>query len=223
MRPATATSSAATAESRSGPRNFAVLWKLPSLFNTTPVPTSAAQGRKSASRVVVRRYSVRVIMTAPSHRQMTGYAKMSAPDLDEERIAFCCPDREEMTNGPDRKANQPETKAEAHGAGQRPVHDRDGARCAAEQDMFGQRPMDRYGKSWHCVELFKPARHQMSAPPPKEKNDRKNELAANAMESPKTIWIRRRKPPEVSPNASARPVAIMTMTAMILATGHSMD
>ena len=29
--------------------------------------------------------------------------------------------------------------------------------------------------------------HQRSAPPPKEKNDRKNELAAKAMERPKTI------------------------------------
>jgi len=29
--------------------------------------------------------------------------------------------------------------------------------------------------------------HQTSAPPPKEKNDRKNELAANAIERPNTI------------------------------------
>src|SRR5690606_40812904 len=50
-RPATATSSAGTAESRSGPRKRAVRWKLPSLLRTTPSPTSAAQGRKSARRV----------------------------------------------------------------------------------------------------------------------------------------------------------------------------
>jgi hypothetical protein len=42
---ATAASSAGVAESRSGPRNFAVRWKLPSLFSTTPSATSAAQGR----------------------------------------------------------------------------------------------------------------------------------------------------------------------------------
>lgn len=44
-RPATATSSAATALSRSEPRNFAVLWNEPSLLRTTPSPTSATQGR----------------------------------------------------------------------------------------------------------------------------------------------------------------------------------
>ena len=33
------------------------------------------------------------------------------------------------------------------------------------------------------------------------------------MLSPKTIWISRRKPPEVSPKASVRPVVPMMMTA----------
>jgi hypothetical protein len=71
--------------------------------------------------------------------------------------------------------------------------------------------------------LFERRRHQTSAPPPNEKNDRKKLDAANAMLRPKTIWISFRKPPDVSPNASARPVAIMMMTATILATGPSMD
>src|ERR1700741_3038841 len=61
--------------------------------------------------------------------------------------------------------------------------------------------------------------HPITAPPPKEKKLRKNELAANAIDSPNTIWIRRRKPPEVSPNASDRPVVMMMITAMILDTG----
>ena len=121
-------------------------------------------------------------MRAPSHRQMTGDAQMPAPDLDEERVAFCCPYREEMTNRPDGDANQPETKAEADGPGQRAVDNGDGARCAAEQDMLGQRPMDRDRKSRHRAELFEAARHQMSAPPPNEKNDRKKLDAAKAME-----------------------------------------
>ena len=103
------------------------------------------------------------------------------------------------------------------------VHDRDGARSAAEQDMLGQRPMDRDRESRHRVELFEAARHQMSAPPPNEKNDRKKLDAEKAMLRPKTIWIMRRKPPEVSPNASARPVAMMTMAATIFATDPSMD
>ena len=40
---------------------------------------------------------------------------------------------------------------------------------------------------------------------------------------PKTIWIRRRNPPEVSPKAKVRPVTMMMITAMILATGPSID
>ena len=34
----------------------------------------------------------------------------------------------------------------------------------------------------------------ISAPPAKEKNDRKKEVAAKAMERPNTIWISRRRP-----------------------------
>src|SRR5271157_3379572 len=61
--------------------------------------------------------------------------------------------------------------------------------------------------------------HQISAPPPKEKNDRKKLEAANAIDRPNTIWISRRNPPEVSPNASVRPVMTMMITEMTLATG----
>ncbi len=38
--------------------------------------------------------------------------------------------------------------------------------------------------------------HQTSAPPPNWKKVRKKLDAAKAMLRPKTIWIRRRKPPE---------------------------
>src|SRR3546814_3001287 len=65
--------------------------------------------------------------------------------------------------------------------------------------------------------------HQTSAPPPKEKNDRKKLDAANAIDRPNTIWIRRRAPPEVSPKARVRPVMMMIITAMILVTGPSND
>lgn len=47
--------------------------------------------------------------------------------------------------------------------------------------------------------------------------------AAKAIDRPKTIWISRRNPPEVSPKASARPVEMMMITEMILATGPWMD
>ncbi|GLJ00601.1 hypothetical protein Sbs19_44190 [Sphingobium sp. BS19] len=126
-------------------------------------------------------------MAAPSHRQMTGYAQMPTAHLDKKRIAFGSPYREEMTDCPDGDANQPETEAEADGAGQRAVDNGNRTRCAAEQDMLGQRPVNRDGEARHSIELFKPARHQMSAPPPNEKNDRKKLDAAKAMDRPKTI------------------------------------
>src|SRR5258706_9808719 len=65
--------------------------------------------------------------------------------------------------------------------------------------------------------------HQIITPPPKEKNDRKKLEAANAIDKPNTIWISLRKPPDVSPKASERPVTMMMMTAMIFATGPSTD
>src|SRR3546814_8655138 len=63
--------------------------------------------------------------------------------------------------------------------------------------------------------------HQISAPPPKLKNDRKKLDAANAIDRPNTIWISLRKPPPESPKASVRPVTMITITAMIFATGPS--
>ena len=39
------------------------------------------------------------------------------------------------------------------------------------------------------------------------------------MLNPNTIWMSLRKPPDVSPKASARPVAMMMMTATMRATG----
>src|SRR4051794_40532058 len=65
--------------------------------------------------------------------------------------------------------------------------------------------------------------HQITTPPPNEKNDRKKLDAANAIDRPKTIWTSRRKPPDVSPNASDSPVTMMMITATILATGPSTD
>ena len=102
-------------------------------------------------------------------------------------------------------------------AAKRAVEDRDRARRAAQQDRLGQRPVDRDGKASDRVV------HQITTPPPKEKNDRKKLEAANAIDRPNTIWISRRKPPEVSPKASERPVTMMMITAMIFATGPSTD
>ena len=95
--------------------------------------------------------------------------------------------------------------------------------AAGQQDVLGQRAVDRNREARDLIGMMQETRHQTSAPPPNEKNDRKKLDAANAMLRPKTIWISRRKPPEVSPNASVKPVTMMMMTAMILATGPSID
>jgi hypothetical protein len=69
------------------------------------------------------------------------------------------------------------------------------------------------------LEMLAGADHAISAPPPKLKKLRKKLDAAKAIDRPKTIWMRRRKPPLLSPNASVRPVTMITMTATIFATG----
>src|SRR5262249_23769742 len=94
----------------------------------------------------------------------------------------------------------------------RAVDDGDRARGAAEQDRLRQRPVQR-----HLVTLDRA--HVTSAPPPKEKKDRKKLDAAKAIEMPNTICTSRRKPPEASPKERVRPVVMMIITAMILATG----
>src|SRR5450830_419219 len=78
--------------------------------------------------------------------------------------------------------------------------------------------MQRHLEAWKII-----GRTHTTAPPEKLKNDRKKLDAANAMDRPKTIWMSLRKPPLVSPKASARPVEMMMITAMILETGPWME
>src|SRR3546814_4355562 len=80
--------------------------------------------------------------------------------------------------------------------GQRAVDDRQRPRRATEQDRHGQRPVQR-----HLESRQQPAQ-ATTAPPAKEKNDRKNEDAANAIDSPNTIWISRRNPPKSEEHTS---------------------
>src|SRR5690606_13113238 len=93
------------------------------------------------------------------------------------------------------------------------------ARRPAQQDRFGERTMHRRLEAFD----MRVVPHAISAPPPNEKNERKKELAAKAIDRPKTIWISRRKPPAVSPNASVSPVRMMMITAIIRATGPWTD
>src|SRR6266478_5579003 len=182
-----------------------------------PSSTKAAQGRKSTRCDMDRRYSPRFIMCMSSNGEMAGDTQMAAHHVDEQRIALGGPDGAGLTENPEQETGEPQPQAETERRRQGAVEDRDRARRAAEQDVLGERAMNG------CCKSGDPLLHQTSAPPPKEKNERKKELAAKAIERPNTIWISRRKPPEVSPNASVRPVTMMIMTAMILATGPSTD
>ena len=140
---------------------------------------------------------------------------MAAHHVDEGGIALGGPDGGEMADQPDGPADDPEAKAEAHGGRERPVDDRHSARRAAEQDRLCQRAVDRREVAADGLGLV----HQTSTPPPNWKKERKKLDAAKAIDNPKTIWISRRKPPEVSPNASVRPVTTMMITDTTLATG----
>src|SRR5579863_8217594 len=144
---------------------------------------------------------------------------MPAHDVHEGGVALGGPDGSQMADQPDRSANKPKAQAKPDGRGKRAVNDRDRPRRAAEQDRLGERAMDWRIEAGNRLGLF----HQTRAPPPNWKNDRKKLDAANAIERPNTIWISRRNPPEVSPNASVRPVMTMMITETTLATGPWTD
>src|SRR5215471_4133686 len=148
---------------------------------------------------------------------MTGDTKVSTYDLDEVRIALGRPDGGHVADEPKQEARDPEAQTDAKRSCERAVDDGDGPWSAAHEDWLGQRAMDRSFEAWDL------SVHQITAPPPNEKNDRKKLEAAKAIDRPNTIWINLRKPPEVSPNASDSPVTMMMRTAMILATGPSTD
>src|SRR3546814_18355230 len=104
--------------------------------------------------------------------------------------------------------------------GQRAVDDRKAPRGAAEQDRRSEAPMNGNLEALNMAAgMMYGDVHAISAPPPKLKKDRKKLDAAKAIERPKMIWMSRRKPPAVSPNASVRPVTLMMNTALIFATG----
>src|SRR5258705_3601467 len=148
---------------------------------------------------------------------MTGNTKVSSNDFDEVRVALGGPDGSDVADEPEQEARDPKPQTNTESGGQCAVDDGDRPRSTAHQDRFCQRTMDRCHEAWDL------RIHQIITPPPKEKNDRKKLEAANAIDKPNTIWISLRKPPDVSPKASERPVTMMMMTAMIFATGPSTD
>src|SRR3546814_4164393 len=88
-----------------------------------------------------------------------------------------------MADRPESEAGDPEPKAEPDRTGEGAIDDREAARRAAEQDRLGERTVDRREEARNVGLLS----HQTSAPPPKEKKERKKLEAAKAIESPKTI------------------------------------
>lgn len=106
---------------------------------------------------------------------------MTREHLPELRIALRREDAKRVTGKPEDKTRNPELKAETERGRHRAVQDRHAARRAGEQDRFGKGAVKRH------FEAFKMAAHAISAPPPKEKKERKKLEAANAIDRPKTI------------------------------------
>src|SRR3546814_10404120 len=139
-------------------------------------------------------------------------------------VAFRRHHRGSVAECPDRNPRDPLLEPEAERRGESAVEDRDRARRAAEQDRLGERTIDRRLKAFDRPgRMIRSGRHAMSAPPPKLKQDRKKIDAAKAIDRPKKIWISRRKTPAVSPKSSVSPVAMMMITATILANGSGTD
>lgn len=140
---------------------------------------------------------------------------MTPDHVDELRVAFRCPDSAGVSEHPDHESGYPQPQAERDGSRECAIGDSHRPRRSAQQDRIGERTMDRHVEAGDVPDGL----CHSSAPPLNEKKDRKKLEAANAMDNPNTIWISRRNPPLVSPNASVSPVAMMMMTAMIFATG----
>jgi|GEM_PF-3971620 len=119
---------------------------------------------------------------------MAGQSQVPPPDLDEKRIAPRGPDGQQMPDQPDRDARSTKLQAKTDRASKRAVQDRKGPWGTCEQDRLGQRAVDRDGEAGDGIRLFETGFHALNtAPPPKLKKLRKKELAAKAMEMPKTI------------------------------------
>ena len=149
---------------------------------------------------------------------MAGDAQMSAHHIDEQRIALGGPDRGGLSDDPKQETGEPQPQAEAECRRQRAVEDRDRARRTAEQDRLGQRAMN--GREKPAMGQLPPSDQHPAA----EREERQEEGSLRTRSTDRTrSGSACGNPPEVSPNASVRPVTMMMMTAMILATGPSTD
>src|SRR5258708_36820359 len=136
---------------------------------------------------------------------MRGIAQMTAHDVDELCVAFGGPYRGCMANDPEQKTWNPKPQSKRDRRGERAVGNGDSTRRAAEQDWVAERATDGRVKAGN---LFGEIGHQITAPPPNEKNDKKKLDAANAIARPNTICIKRRKPPPAPRKAGDKPVGM---------------
>src|SRR5258708_7788265 len=143
-----------------------------------------------------------------SRVQQGAVADVPREDGGELRVHPREPQRDDMTGDIETDADQPELHAEPNRSRQRPQRDRDAPRHAGQEDWLGERAVQRDGESRHRAGA-RERDHDTSAPPAKLKKVRKKLDAANAIDNPNTIWMRRRNPPEVSPKARVRPVVMM--------------
>ncbi len=112
---------------------------------------------------------------------MDGNTEVSASDFDEVRVALGRPDGSHVPDKPGQEARDPEAQTDAQRSCERAVENRDRAWRPTHQDRLGQRAMDWSFKAWDL------SVHQITTPPPNEKNDRKKLEAANAIDRPNTI------------------------------------
>ena len=138
-------------------------------------------------------------------------------DVHELRIAPRCPDRHHV-------AKREETSRAIHNCRPRPMAPASVALAIASPRRAPPSKICSVSARWtgttkpasrlDALFSIRPALRRRR----KKRRGRRDD-AAKAIDRPKTIWISRRNPPEVSPKASASPVAMMMITATILATG----
>src|SRR5262249_47166233 len=115
-----------------------------------------------------------------SRSKMGRIAHVAPHHFDEQRVALGGPDRGHVAKRPQPKPGDPEPKPQPDGGRHRAVEDRDRARRSGKQDRFSERPVNWRFKP--CYRFLPDSLcHQISAPPPNEKKDRKNEEAAKAI------------------------------------------
>src|SRR5438270_11034802 len=146
-------------------------------------------------------------------------AQMPDEHRHEVRVALGCEHCDAVSDDPQRETGKPLPKPEPKRCSDGAIENGDRPRRTAKKDGLDQSAMDRRFEAFGMGS----AAHEIRAPPPKLKKDRKKEEAAKAIDSPKMIWISRLNPPAVSPKASVRPVVMMMITATILATGPWTD